>query len=132
MFDESSNTCILTSSTTRINVALVMELFSLHSLQCCPLYPFWQPLRHTPFTWKQVVLFTQLPLQFSLQATPKCPGKHSTWQMLHSSCSSCKTTWFHYEHVLWYINLMTSIDHYNNFDVVNHNVLRGLDGLGQI
>lgn len=32
-------------------------------------------------------------------------------------CSSCKSTWFHYEHVLWYINLTTNICYYKNFDM---------------
>lgn len=36
---------------TYFKLTLVMKLYLLHWLQCCPMYPFWHPLRHTPFTW---------------------------------------------------------------------------------
>lgn len=49
----------------------------LHLLQCVPIYPSSQPLRHTPLRGSQVVLFLQLSLQVSLQFIPKNPYEHS-------------------------------------------------------
>lgn len=46
-------------------------------LQCVPIYPSSQPLRHTPLIGSQVVLFLQLSLQVALQFIPKNPYEHS-------------------------------------------------------
>lgn len=52
-------------------------------LQCVPIYPSSQPLRHIPLRGSQVVSFMQWLLQVLLQFIPKTPFEHSIIYELH-------------------------------------------------
>lgn len=62
----------------------------LQLLQCVPVYPSRQPLRHTPLILSHGLLFKHCPLQRSLQFIPKYPAKQPR---LNKSCFTKKKSY---------------------------------------